>query len=197
MAVPRGEHCVTVADTAGPCRVTVLTVDDQAVFRRAARELIAATPGFEQVGEAASGREALELAAALRPDLVLLDVRMRRWTAIETARRLLAADPETVVVLISMDEIPEIASAVASGAPPTCASRISRRDAARGLGRARGRRSTADAQRVGTRPRTTVPTPGVDVTSICAAERGQPVAHVRDAGARVEAGRARRRRRAR
>ena len=59
-----------------PRRVTVLAVDDQEVFRRAVRELIAATEGFEQVGEAASGREALALAAALHPDLVLLDVRM-------------------------------------------------------------------------------------------------------------------------
>jgi len=56
--------------------VTVLAVDDQPVFLRAAHALIAATPGFQQVGEATSGREALEKAAALRPDLVLLDVRM-------------------------------------------------------------------------------------------------------------------------
>ena len=109
------EQCVTVAKTAKPSSVTVLTVDDQAVFRRAARDLIAATPGFEEVGQAASGPEALELAAALMPDLVLLDVRMERMDGIETAQRLHAADPETVVVLISMNEVPEITSAVASG----------------------------------------------------------------------------------
>lgn len=106
---------MAVANKADPDNVTVLTVDDQAVFRRAACDLIAATPGFEEVGQAASGREALELAAALRPDLVLLDVRMETMDGIETAQRLLAADPETVVVLISMNEVPEIAAAVASG----------------------------------------------------------------------------------
>jgi two-component system, NarL family, invasion response regulator UvrY len=109
------EQRVTVAKTAKPSSVTVLTVDDQAVFRRAARVLIAATPGFEEVAQAASGPEALELAAALMPDLVLLDVRMERMDGIETAQRLLAADPETVVVLLSMNEVPEITSAVASG----------------------------------------------------------------------------------
>lgn len=106
---------MAVANTADPDDVTVLTVDDQAVFRRAASDLIAATPGFEEVGQAASGPEALELAAALRPDLVLLDVRMQKMDGIETAQRLLAADPETVIVLISMNEVPEIANAVTSG----------------------------------------------------------------------------------
>jgi DNA-binding NarL/FixJ family response regulator len=88
--------------------VTVLAVDDQPVFLRAAHELIAATPGFEQVGEACSGPEALEKAAALRPDLVLLDVRMPGMDGIETARRLADADGEAVVVLISLEAAPEM-----------------------------------------------------------------------------------------
>ena len=95
--------------------VTVLTVDDQAVFRRAVGDLIAATPGFEEVGQAASGAEALELAGALRPDLVLLDVRMDDMDGIETARRLLASDCDAVVVLISLNEVPEAASALKGG----------------------------------------------------------------------------------
>jgi DNA-binding NarL/FixJ family response regulator len=90
--------------------ITVLTVDDRAVFLRAARELIAATPGFEQVGEAESGPEAVQLAADLRPDLALVDVRMPGMDGIETARRLHAEDPDMVVVLISLDEIPEVLS---------------------------------------------------------------------------------------
>jgi DNA-binding NarL/FixJ family response regulator len=106
-----------VADTrelaAGP--VKVLTVDDQAVFRRAANDLIAATPGFEQVGQAASGAEALELAEALHPDLVLLDVRMKGMDGLETARRLTASEPGTVVVLISLNDAPEAASALTGG----------------------------------------------------------------------------------
>ena len=95
--------------------VTVLTVDDQPVFRRAVGDLIAATPGFEEVGQAASGSEALELAASLRPDLVLLDVRMDDMDGIETARRLLASDCDAVVVLISLNEVPEAASALKGG----------------------------------------------------------------------------------
>ena len=91
--------------------VTVLTVDDQAVFRRAVGDLIAATPGFEEVGQASSGAEALELADALRPDLVLLDVRMDDMDGIETAERLQAAGCGAVLVLISLNEVPEAAAA--------------------------------------------------------------------------------------
>jgi two-component system invasion response regulator UvrY len=92
--------------------VTVLTVDDQQVFRRAARKLIAATPGFLQVGEAGSGRQALKLAAELRPDMVLVDVRMPGMDGLETTRRLAETTPDAVVVLISMDEVPELPSAI-------------------------------------------------------------------------------------
>jgi two-component system nitrate/nitrite response regulator NarL len=85
------------------------------VFRRAVGDLIAATPGFEEVGQAASGAEGLELADALHPDLVLLDVRMNEMDGLETARRLLASDCGAVVVLISLNEVPEAASAIAGG----------------------------------------------------------------------------------
>jgi DNA-binding NarL/FixJ family response regulator len=95
--------------------VTVLAVDDQPVFLRAARDLIAATPGFEQVGEACSGPEAVEKAATLRPDLVLLDVRMPGMDGIETARRLADADGEAVVVLISLEAAPEVPPASVAG----------------------------------------------------------------------------------
>jgi DNA-binding NarL/FixJ family response regulator len=88
--------------------VAVLVVDDQPVFLRAARELIAATPGFEAVGEAMSGGEALEMASRLRPDLVLLDVRMPGMDGIETARRLAEIAPGTFVVLISLEAAAEL-----------------------------------------------------------------------------------------
>jgi len=94
--------------------ITVLAVDDQATFRRTARNLIEATPGFEQVGEAATGTEALELAADLRPDLVLVDVRMPEMDGIETARRLRRVHPDGVVVLISVEKAPELPSSVTS-----------------------------------------------------------------------------------
>ena len=73
--------------------VRVLAVDDQAVFRRVARDVIAATPGFELIGEAGCGDEGLQAVERLAPDLVLLDVRMPGIDGIEVARRLAATAP--------------------------------------------------------------------------------------------------------
>jgi two-component system, NarL family, invasion response regulator UvrY len=87
--------------------VRVLTVDDQVVFRRVAHDVIAATPGFELVGDAESGEEAVAEVERLRPELVLLDVRMPGIGGIEAARRIAAAHPDTVVVLISIEDFEE------------------------------------------------------------------------------------------
>ena len=86
--------------------VGVVVVDDQLVFRQVAREVIAATAGFELIGEATSGEHALAVVAELEPDLVLLDVRMPGIDGIETAARLREKHPEIVVVLISIEEEP-------------------------------------------------------------------------------------------
>ena len=95
----------------------VLTVDDQIVFRRAAQDVIAATPGFEPVGDAGSGEEAVAEVERLHPEIVLLDVRMPGIGGIEAARRITVAHPETVVVLISIEDSAEFAEdAHASGA---------------------------------------------------------------------------------
>jgi two-component system invasion response regulator UvrY len=95
--------------------VSVLTVDDQAMFRGVAREVIDATPGFESVGEAASGEEALSAVDRLAPQLVLLDVRMPGLDGIEVARRLCATHPETLVVLISIEDSIDVPSAAQLG----------------------------------------------------------------------------------
>jgi DNA-binding NarL/FixJ family response regulator len=83
--------------------VEVLTVDDQAVFRRVARAVIGATPGFHFAGQASSGEEAVDAVAQVRPDLVLIDVRMPGIGGVEAARRIAAAHPDVVVVLISIE----------------------------------------------------------------------------------------------
>jgi two-component system, NarL family, invasion response regulator UvrY len=89
--------------------VSVLIVDDQAPFRSAARAVVAMTAGFAVVGEAASGEEAVELVDASEPDVVLMDINMPGINGIETTRRITAAHPQTVVVLLSTytaDELP-------------------------------------------------------------------------------------------
>lgn len=93
--------------------VTVLAVDDQAVFRHTARELIAVTDGFQQVAEARSGEQALALAAELHPELVLIDVRMPGMDGVETARRLIDQEPGTVVVLVSLEAVVDLPATVA------------------------------------------------------------------------------------
>jgi two-component system, NarL family, invasion response regulator UvrY len=84
--------------------VRVLTVDDQAVFRDAARDVIEATAGFEALAEAATGAEALTLTESLHPDLVLMDVRMPVMDGIETTRRLREVSQQPVIVLVSLED---------------------------------------------------------------------------------------------
>jgi DNA-binding NarL/FixJ family response regulator len=94
--------------------VTVLTVDDHASFRVAARAVIAATPGFAPVGEFASAEEALEGAVELDPALALVDVNMPGIDGIATSRRLRRARPGTTVVLISASELADPPGALAA-----------------------------------------------------------------------------------
>ncbi len=97
--------------------VSVLIVDDQAPFRRAAAAVIRVTGGFEVVGEADSGEQAVELAGSLAPQMVLMDINMGGINGIEATRRITAASPEVAVLLLSTyqaDDLP--ADAAASGA---------------------------------------------------------------------------------
>ena len=86
--------------------VRVLTVDDQPLFRDAARAVISATPGFQPLAEVTSGEDALALLDRLQPDLVLLDVSLPGIDGLETCRRLTAGRHAPVVVLISADDDP-------------------------------------------------------------------------------------------
>ena len=81
--------------------VGVMIVDDQAPFRRAARMVMAATPGFDVVGEAESGEEAVDLFERLTPGLVLMDINLPGINGIEATRRITAAHPEATVLLLS------------------------------------------------------------------------------------------------
>jgi two-component system invasion response regulator UvrY len=92
--------------------VRTLTVDDHLPFLRLAHQLVDATPGFEPVGEASSGEEALACVEEATPQLMLVDVRMPGMGGAELAQRVHEAHPEIVVVLISADEQPELPPAV-------------------------------------------------------------------------------------
>jgi DNA-binding NarL/FixJ family response regulator len=94
----------TTSDTRQQAEVTVITVDDHAVFREVAHDVIAATPGFEPVGEAESGEDALRLVGEIVPELILLDVRMPGMDGVEAARQLAGARPESTIVLITIED---------------------------------------------------------------------------------------------
>jgi two-component system, NarL family, invasion response regulator UvrY len=94
--------------------VRVMVVDDLLSFRRVARTVIDATQGFESVRSAASGAEALASAEVLQPDLMLVDVRMPEMGGVEAARWLHESRPETVIALISLEELPNASVALAS-----------------------------------------------------------------------------------
>ena len=87
----------------------VLIVDDQAPFRSVARTVVALAPGFSVVAEAESGEQALDLAGEHHPGLVLMDINLPGINGIEASRRILTADPETTVILLStytQDDLP-------------------------------------------------------------------------------------------
>jgi DNA-binding NarL/FixJ family response regulator len=99
--------------------VRVIVVDDQAPFRSAAQAVLGATQGFELVGEATSGEDAVELVDALRPDLVVMDVTMEGIGGIAATRSICAAHPETTTVLVSTyreEELPADAAACGAAA---------------------------------------------------------------------------------
>jgi len=88
--------------------VRVLVVDDQAPFRIAARSVVRATPGFEVVGEAKSGEEAVAAVDTEPPDLVLMDINMEGIGGIEATRQITRAHPKVKVVLLSTYEVEDL-----------------------------------------------------------------------------------------
>jgi two-component system, NarL family, invasion response regulator UvrY len=91
--------------------VGVLIVDDQAPFRRAAKMVMAATPGFEVIGEAETGERAVELFEELAPGLVLMDINLGPGiNGIEATRRITAAHPDATVLLLSTYQAADLPS---------------------------------------------------------------------------------------
>ena len=88
--------------------VRVLLVDDHALLRAGMARLLDLADDVTVVGSAGSGAEGLELAAALRPDVVLMDLSMPGMSGVEATRRLLAARPETAVVVLTSFADPDL-----------------------------------------------------------------------------------------
>lgn len=95
----------------------LLVVDDQPIIRRGLALMLGAEPGIAVVGQAADGQEALQLALALRPDVVLMDLQMPRMGGVAATRLLAAQLPQArVVVLTTFDDDERVFEAVLAGA---------------------------------------------------------------------------------
>ena len=82
--------------------IRILLADDHALVRQGFRMILEAQPDMEIVGQAGNGREAVELAEKLRPDVVVMDVAMPELNGTEATRRLAASTPRTRVLALSM-----------------------------------------------------------------------------------------------
>jgi DNA-binding NarL/FixJ family response regulator len=97
--------------------IRVLVADDQALFREALTTLLEVQPGIEVVGEAGNGEEAVRRGAELRPDVVLMDLRMPVLDGIAATARLTAEQPDVrVLALTTFDDDEDVFAALRAGA---------------------------------------------------------------------------------
>lgn len=98
-------------------RIRVLVADDHAVVREGIRHVLATTHGFDVVGEAASGADAIRLADEHEPDVIVLDVSMPGGTGLEVIGELRRVAPQARVLILSVHDEPEyVLQAVRAGA---------------------------------------------------------------------------------
>ena len=106
-------------DSAGEEQVVttrILLVDDFVQLRFAVRSILGAVPGFRIIGEASNGLEAIEKAATLRPDIVLLDIGMPILNGIEAARGIRRVSPKSKMIFLTQEQDSDVnAAALAVG----------------------------------------------------------------------------------
>lgn len=97
--------------------IRLLIVDNHTLFRQGLVSLLQSEPGFEVTGEASSGEEALHVVPELRPDVVLMDVKMPGIGGVEATRRLIDSNPDTRVLMLTVSEEEEsLFAAIQAGA---------------------------------------------------------------------------------
>ena len=89
-----------------PLRIVI--VDDHAVVRRGVRALLESQPGWEVAGEAVTGREAVDLAKRLCPDIVVMDLSLPELNGLDAARQILKDSPRTEVLVLTMHHSEEL-----------------------------------------------------------------------------------------
>ena len=98
----------------------ILIVDDHAVVRRGVRSLLESQPGWEISGEAATGREAVDLAARLQPDIVVLDLSLPELNGLDATRQILKESPRSEILVLTMHHSEELARSVLQAGARGC-----------------------------------------------------------------------------
>jgi two-component system, NarL family, nitrate/nitrite response regulator NarL len=96
---------------------TLLIVDDHPLFRKGVIQLIQAAPEFKFVGEAASGKEGIQLAHRLQPDMILLDLNMKDMNGVEVLKSLKDAGLDSRIIMLTVsDQAEDLMAALQAGA---------------------------------------------------------------------------------
>ena len=97
--------------------IRVLVADDQSMVRAGFRMLLGGEPDIEVVGEASNGLEAVDKASRFRPTVVLMDIRMPELDGLQATRRILAADPDARILILTTFDLDEyVYEALSAGA---------------------------------------------------------------------------------
>jgi len=89
-------------------KLRILVADDHEIVRRGLCALLQKREGWEVCGEASNGREALEMAKQLKPDIVILDIGMPFLNGLDTARQLLQHDPQSKIIVLTVTDADQV-----------------------------------------------------------------------------------------